>query len=47
VPDKATVFRWISRHKEFRDQYAWAPQAHADDILEEILEIAEDSIAIT
>jgi hypothetical protein len=43
MPDKATVFRWIGRHKEFRDRYAWAREAQADDILEEILEIADDS----
>jgi hypothetical protein len=43
MPDKATVLRWIGRHKEFRDQYAWAREAQADDILEEILEIADDS----
>jgi hypothetical protein len=43
MPDKATVFRWISRHTEFRDRYAWAREAQADDILEEIHEIADDS----
>jgi hypothetical protein len=43
MPDKATVLRWMGRHKEFRDQYAWAREAQADDILEEILEIADDS----
>jgi hypothetical protein len=42
MPDKATVLRWIGRHKEFRDQYAWAREAQADDILEQILEIAND-----
>jgi hypothetical protein len=42
MPDKATVLRWIGRHKEFRDQYAWAREAQADDILEEILEIAKE-----
>jgi hypothetical protein len=43
MPDKATVFRWIGRHKGFRDQYAWAREAQADDILAEIMEIADDS----
>ena len=38
MPDKATVFRWIGRHKDFRDQYAWAREAQADDILDEIRE---------
>jgi hypothetical protein len=43
MPDKATVLRWISGHKEFRDEYAWAREAQADDILEQILEIANDA----
>jgi hypothetical protein len=43
MPDKATVFRWLGRHKDFRDQYARAREAQADDILEETLEIADDS----
>ena len=43
MPDKATVFRWLGRHKDFRDRYAWAREGQADDILEEILEIADDS----
>jgi hypothetical protein len=43
MPDKATVFRWIGRHKDFRDQYALAREAQADDILEQIYDIAHDS----
>jgi len=43
MPDKATVLRWIGRHKEFRDWYALAREEQADDLLEEILEIADDS----
>jgi hypothetical protein len=42
MPNKATVFRWLGRHQEFRDQYAWAREAQADDLLEEIMEIADD-----
>jgi Bacteriophage Sf6, terminase small subunit-like len=42
MPNKATVFRWIGRHKDFRDQYAVAREVQADDILDEILEIAHD-----
>jgi hypothetical protein len=43
MPNKATVFRWLGRHDEFRNRYAWAREAQADDILEEIKEIADDS----
>nr|WP_197427440.1 terminase small subunit protein [Bradyrhizobium retamae] len=42
MPDKATVFRWLAAHKEFRDQYARAREARADAMAEEILEISDD-----
>ena len=43
MPNKATVFRWIGSHEEFREQYQWARQLQADDILGRILEIADDT----
>ena len=43
MPNKATVFRWIGSHEEFREQYQWARELQADDILGRILEIADDS----
>jgi len=36
MPDKATVFRWLAAHKEFRDQYARARECRADAMAEEI-----------
>jgi hypothetical protein len=42
MPDKATVFRWLAAHKEFRDQYARARECRADAMAEEILEISDD-----
>jgi hypothetical protein len=42
MPDKSTVMRWLSRHQEFRDQYACAREAQADYYAEEIIEIADD-----
>ena len=42
MPDKATVFRWLAAHREFRDQYARAREARADAMAEEILEISDD-----
>lgn len=44
MPAKATVFRWLGQHKEFRDQYAKATETRADAIFEEMFEIA-DSVA--
>lgn len=43
MPDKATVFRWLHRHAEFRDQYARAREALSEHWAEEIIEIADDS----
>lgn len=42
MPDKATVFRWLANHAEFRDQYARAREAQADSLFDEILDIADD-----
>ena len=44
MPDKATVFRWLAAHEEFRDHYARAREAQADAMLEDILEIADDGV---
>jgi Bacteriophage Sf6, terminase small subunit-like len=43
MPDKATIFRWITRHKEFRDQYEIARECQAEGLLDESLEVAMDS----
>lgn len=42
MPNKATVFRWLAEHKEFRDQYATATETRADAIFEEMFEIADE-----
>lgn len=41
MPDKATVFRWLSQHAEFRDQYALAREAQADSLFDDVLHIAD------
>jgi hypothetical protein len=38
----ATVFRWIARHKEFRDEYTLACELRAEDLSDEMIEIAND-----
>ena len=43
MPNKATVFRWLAQHDEFRDQYAKATETRADAIFEEMFEIADDA----
>lgn len=43
MPDKSTVFRWMFRHEEFRDQYARAKEAQAENFADELMEIADDA----
>jgi hypothetical protein len=40
MPDKASVLDWLARHKQFRDEYTRAREFQAEDLLDEILEIA-------
>ena len=42
-PDAATVYRWLDKYEEFRDKYARAREAATEDMLEEILEIADST----
>lgn len=42
-PDAATVYRWLDKYDEFRDKYARAREAATEDMLEEILEIADST----
>ncbi|WP_376711077.1 terminase small subunit-like protein [Pseudochrobactrum lubricantis] len=42
MPDRVTVFRWLARHKEFRNQYARAQEDRASAMAEDILDIADD-----
>lgn len=41
MPSKASVFRWLAEHQEFRDQYAKATDTRADAIFEEMFDIAD------
>lgn len=42
MPNRATVFRWLAKFKEFSDQYAHAREEQADSLFDEILSIADD-----
>lgn len=44
MPHRATVFRWLAAHDEFRDMYARAREAQADALFDEILDIANTPI---
>jgi hypothetical protein len=42
MPSRGTVFRWIACRKEFRDEYTLARELRAEDLAEEMVEIADD-----
>lgn len=44
MPNKATVFRWLSVFEAFRDQYAHAKEAQAEALADEILHIADTPV---
>jgi hypothetical protein len=43
MPDKATVLRWLAEHEEFRDEYAFAREVQADDLLVEVCAIVDNA----
>lgn len=43
MPSRSMVFRWLAENVIFRDQYTRAREAQADALVEECLEIADDS----
>lgn len=44
LPARSTVFRWLSLHPEFQDQYARAREAQADAIFDEMIDIADNPL---
>ena len=42
MPDASTVFRWISAHPEFREQYIRARDSRADARFEQVDSVVED-----
>jgi hypothetical protein len=45
MPSKTTVFNWLATNKAFLDQYARAKEESADAMAEELLDIADESVA--
>lgn len=43
MPNKGTVFRWLSESDALSDQYARARECQADTIFDEVLDIADDA----
>lgn len=44
MPCKASVFRWLTLHPEFSDQYARAREEQAESLADEIVAIADESL---
>ena len=43
MPARSTIFGWLKRHEEFAREYTLARQIQIQDLMDEILEIADDS----
>ena len=43
MPDRSTVLRWIAGSTELQRTYALAVEARADELFDEVLEIADDA----
>ncbi len=43
MPARATVFRWLARSEKFRRSYTIARQCQIEDLMDEMLEIVDDS----
>ncbi len=43
MPARSTVFGWLEEHEDFARSYTLARQIQIEDLMDEILEIADDS----
>src|SRR5215813_2755839 len=43
MPAKSTIFVWLEEHEDFASSYTLARQIQIEDLVDEILEIADDS----
>jgi IS30 family transposase len=43
MPARSTIFGWLEEHEDFARRYTLARQIQIEDLLDEILEIADDS----
>lgn len=42
MPGMSTVFKWLAKHEEFREQYARAREDQADALADDIVRIADE-----
>ncbi|WP_368936078.1 ubiquitin carboxyl-hydrolase [Proteus penneri] len=42
MPNTTKVMRWLREYHDFREQYAKAMESRADDVFEELFDIADD-----
>ena len=42
MPAMSTIFLWLSKHKQFTEQYAQACEARAHYLAEELLDVSDD-----
>ena len=42
APHRSTVFRWLSQHPDFNDQYGRAREAQAELLADELMAISDD-----
>ncbi|WP_347251489.1 hypothetical protein [Legionella sp.] len=42
-PNKDTIFTWLKNHSEFSDQYVRAKKCQVETLVDEILDIADDT----
>jgi terminase small subunit-like protein len=47
MPNRSTVFRWLSLDKSFSDQYARAREEQAESLADEIVRISDEDSATT
>ena len=40
MPSKTTVYRWLATHADFRDKYARAKEASADEAADQVIAVA-------
>lgn len=43
MPSKASIYLWLTKHKEFLDMYVRAREDQADTLADEIIDIADES----
>lgn len=43
IPASSTIFKWLNENKEFSEQYARAREAQVEGLIDELVEIADET----